>query len=204
MTSHIVYCETNWLLDLIYQQDADAQSLLEYVMAHPGMVRVPSFCIGEAITSFHARERHHNKLSDSLGAEIVQAIRCEVYNWKELAKHLTQAKLANDRLINDLAERLKTVLPEVQAIVLTIPINAGILKESFELAHRLELTRMDSLVLASILEDVRKVGDCPAGFLSRNTKDFGKELTVERLRGCGIKYFGKTRDALGWAVHGPK
>lgn len=177
-------------------------ALYQFGLAHPDSVLVPAFCVAEAVTAFHRAEAARRQFSYTLEVEMTQALRSGVRDAKDLVKHLNQAKLTNDRLINDLLTRLETVLPAVRSTFRVIPLDTDVLAEGFRLADQLGLVRMDAMVMASILSHTASAETgCPKAFLSRNTRDFGKGPALQRLKDAGLKYFGNAGDAFNWITH---
>jgi hypothetical protein len=165
-------------------------------------VALPVFCVAEAIARFRTLEREARDFRTRLEQSRHEATRMDLQAAASLATALETATREQDLLLTTLPKELSTFMDRLFASsVEQVPADGEIVRRSNDYVQRLELSRGDAIVLATIVEHASKHPDVqpPVGFLSGNTSDFGPTRPAgEVLRHAGIKFFAKPAAALGW------
>lgn len=180
-------------------QDSRADDLLSSSESDIHLV-LPAVCLSEAISAFDWKRIERNRLKDELDKQLKQVTRStDIGDARQLAAELVQAKLTNDKLLNELFKRLDNYLLSVVNRAELIPVSANIVKEMFQLAIETELDRDDAIILASILAHSSTTTAIRKAFISGNVKDFDKEPVKQLLDQAGITQFSSTENIVLWA-----
>lgn len=181
-------------------QDSDATRLLE--CTPPWRVVMPVFCVAEAIARFRTLEREARDFRTRLEQNRHEATRMDLQAAASLATALETATREQDLLLATLPKELSTFMDRLfVSAVEQVPADGEIVRRSNDYVQRLELSRGDAIVLATLVEHASRHPDVrpPVGFLSGNTSDFGPARPAgDVLRHAGIEFFAKPAAALGW------
>jgi predicted nucleic acid-binding protein len=169
----IVYVETNFLLELAFLQEEhqQCQSLLELVHRRASTeLALPVFCVGEAYEAFGRKRRERLNLADRLRSEIAQMVRSKSY--ADRSKELDEITDLFVRSTQEQKARLDRVLDEVLGICRLLPLNRETLGRAVAYQRTRSLKPQDSVVYASVMEDLEKDPESLSCFITRNPKDF--------------------------------
>jgi hypothetical protein len=163
---------------------------------------MPAFCVAETIARFRTLERDARDFRTKLEQNRHEATRMALPVAASLASALETATREQDLLLATLPKELSSFMARLFASsVEQLPADDEVVRRSNDYVQRLELSRGDAFILATIVEHTSKHPDPRpvVGFLSGNTNDFGLGRPAgEELRRTGITFFSKTAAALGW------
>ncbi len=191
-----VYVETNFILELVLQQEeCDAcEALVALAQSKQIMLVTTSFSFVEPYTTLRGRAAMRRRLSDDLTRELREIARTRGHA-QAVASTTLPALLVQSA--NDAQQGLLALTMRLVPLVDVLPLAAPTLLEGDRLRRDFGLTYPDAIVLAGVLLDPR-LGAEQSCFLNRNTKDFDDPTIVETLctRRCkllpgfaeGLKY----------------
>lgn len=195
----IVYVETNFVLELAFLQEEHQQvrDLLEVVRGGAATeLALPVFCVGEAYEAFGRKRKERLDLADNLRREIAQIVRSKPYAGR--SKELNELTELFARSGREQKERLDRVLDEVLSICRLLPLS----RETFGKAVGYQKTRslkpQDSLVYASVMEDLDAGPRRRSCFVTRNPRDFANpDIRDVDLAGRGCTLLTNFTAGLG-------
>lgn len=199
----IVYAETNFVLELAFEQEEhrSCRGLLELAGEGELELAVPAFCVGEAYGRQIRRQRDREDLQRRLAKELSELSRSPAY-----AGRLDEIREVTTLLVESGEEerrRLETVLGEIYEIATLIPLDEGVAREAQRQQANRGLGPQDALVYASILGHLHGSGASdPAAeqrgcFVTRD-RDFADEDVRADLEELGCKLLFKYDTALGY------
>ncbi|MBA4063332.1 MAG: hypothetical protein C0501_06390 [Isosphaera sp.] len=184
-----VYVETNFLLELAFEQGQSGECVNLLGLAEVGRITLffPAYCISECIDKLSRRK--------SLRLELKKNLRGVI---DELGKSTTTAPLSDQlgllttSLINVAEEderRYNTCLPRLLACATVIPLDATIIRQSLDIGTDYDLKPPDALILASILSHLAATTPATSLHINKNTKDFETPDIIAALTalGCLLK-----------------
>ncbi|WP_422927255.1 PIN domain-containing protein [Singulisphaera sp. PoT] len=102
----IIYVETNFLMSVAMGREEKGYELLDAV-SESVRVAIPSGCFMESFSAFEDEKKRRGWFRDQLDKQINQLKRdATSKNARELLANFTESRLANDRLLNDIQDRL--------------------------------------------------------------------------------------------------
>jgi hypothetical protein len=210
----ILYVETNFIVGGARGQvDAFADELVE-MPADMLRIALPASCVVEALYAIQRIGEQHREFSAKLESELVQLRRDSTDPGAGIAyARLEQGSLAFAGVFNTIQVRALDLVRELAGLphgpvrCEVLPLDRAVLVSALHSAEAVEqltgkppLKRDDWLIAAVILDHASRHVSEPKGFLSSNSRDFGKILGD--FRSAGIVYFTKAEDAVGWVRAG--
>ena len=169
----IVYVETNFVLELAFIQEEheQCQSLFSIAREREGAeLALPVFCVGEAYEAFGRKRRERLELADRLRGELAQIVRSKPY--ADRSKELNELADLFRRSGQEQKARLDRVLDEVLGVGRLLPLDRDTHRKAVNYQKTRSLAPQDSVVYASVMEDLEKSTGSPSCFITRNSKDF--------------------------------
>lgn len=184
-----VYVESNFLLELVYEQEqfAACEDLLQLAERRSLRLLVPVFALVEPLWTLvkesnkrqefsrQAREMHNQlRRNQSLGAESHRLS-------ADLDALLTLSAQQEDQLLRQTRQRLlqhATVLPN----------DAATLRDAETAATQHDLQYFDAIMFASVMQDLPQRNREPACFLNRNSRDFATVKIRDELRSWNCEF----------------
>jgi len=177
-----VYVETNFILELAFEQEQCASCEQLILLAESSRIRLilPAYCLAEPQEKLIRQKKSRNDLLSNASAVFNQLIRTT-----SLA---SKAKSIQQDLSSVLAqsieeERKRFVIYRRRFLSVTeiIPLTGQILSEAIDAETTLDLPAQDALVYASIISHIRQHGRTTSCFLNKNIKDFGAPDILSEL-----------------------
>ncbi len=193
----VLYIETNFLMSIATGRDPDASDILTDI-GSPNRLVLPQVCFMEAFSVLKEMRRSRNKFRDQLNQQINETRRDSTSaHAGELLSLLEQARIASDKLLEDIDTRLFNTVGRLSRGAELIGLTGEILEEQRNTILVEDPT--DNLILHCILAHAREHPSEVKAFLSGNHKDFGAQVVQKALKAAGIeKYFAEARNFLGW------
>lgn len=196
-----LYVETNFVLELaLLQEQVDScMQLVELAQEGRLNLHLPAVCLFEADQTLTWRLKSRKKLQSALTQELGQLNRNADYatrleSLRSVAAFLAESEDEDKKRRDDVRTRLLTAAR-------LLPLESRTLELAFSLEQQHELSPPDSLVLASILLDLRQRAPGSSCFLTRDRKDFGDPALVEELGQLGCKVFHRFDLGLRYVLH---
>ncbi|HYI11045.1 MAG TPA: hypothetical protein VEK57_18450 [Thermoanaerobaculia bacterium] len=195
----IVVVETNFLLELVLQQEqSNACVELRTLCAasEDTHLFVPAFAIAEAGTVLERRQGERRKFLDESVPKQVNEIRRS----KVLGRYraiLTELRV--ELLLAEEQETARWVDLQLSLRDQIIPMTADMLIDAISTRIGLNLALPDALVLTSVrhhLAQIRATSDVPALFVSTDLAGFGTPSVTAYLREVGCRYINSFANAV--------
>jgi predicted nucleic acid-binding protein len=176
-----VYVETNFVLELAFQQEQfeSCEQILQLCEAGRVQIVIPAYSFCEPHEKLNRQAKIRKDLQQTLNTELRQLSRTASYmnrisSIQEIADLLVQSNEEEQQRFVHYRERL---LQSAEIIALT----ADILTEAAVSEAPYDLKPQDALVYASVITHLRQHQPQIACFLNRNTKDFDNPDIVDEL-----------------------
>jgi predicted nucleic acid-binding protein len=169
----IVYVESNFVLELVLQQEQEAYALRLFDLAATGSILLvlPAMALVEPHAEIESRARRRRELAPALVRESAVLNRSAA---RQEMVHLINA-LADQlaEIQRDETRRLDEVLNQLLSLGHCIPVDRETLRAARQFEVRLDLSAPDALMLASVLADAaQRPRSLPKVFASRDRKAF--------------------------------
>ena len=185
----IVYVESNFVLELALGR-ADAHSVRQLIEFSEGgtiELAIPTFSVVEPFLTLRKIDRDREQLLSRLSETLRESSRSELHR---------EGVQAVSGLVSQLGgmekrerEALGATIRQVLAASRQLPISQGTISLSQQLQQDLGLDPPDSMVFASVLEDLgSSSGERRSVYVSQNFKDFGDPEVSRRLEELGCSY----------------
>lgn len=176
-----VYIETNFVLELVFQQEqfVSCEQILQ--LCETGRIKlvVPAYSLAEPHEKLSRQAKSRRDLQQVLDTELRQLARTASYTTRinsiqDIASLLVQSnKDERQRFVQYRVRLLKSM----EVIALT----ADILTEAATYEDPFDLKPQDALVYASVISHLRQNQPTVACFLNRNSRDFDSPDIVNEL-----------------------
>jgi hypothetical protein len=193
-----VYVESNFCLELAFQQEQAAEAEQLLALAEAGKIDLvfPAFCVCEPYSTLTYYQRQRTILVDEFNRHFRQLDRSPPHQpVVASAKPVIASVLDVGRVQADL---LGDVVERMLKCGRSIPLNLALHQRARGYETTLALGPQDAIVASCVLNDLKSLG-APADshvFVSTNSDDFGPIKGEFETRGC--KYLPKFRAAVQW------
>jgi predicted nucleic acid-binding protein len=175
-----IYVETNFVLELVFEQEqcASCEKILELCEAQKANLIIPAYSLAE-----------RRRLQESLDKELREISRTKFYqNRLDSIEDIRSLIVQSSQEIGENFAKYREHLLKIAEI---IPLNADILFESASAEENYNLSPQDALVYVSVLKHLQENKPQEACFLNRNWKDFKTPDIVDELQSLNCKMFGE-------------
>ena len=193
-----IYVDTNFLLELVYEQEQHGSVGELLTLAERGAVtlHVPAFSVAEAVSSVFGQIGRRRSVYAAVVTEARELRRST--SRRSIASNLIA--LADDlSTANDADEAsLIATISRVLALGPALPLDAAVDSIASRYRSTLSLSLPDAMVLASTVTDLERQPVATAGhlFLSRDAKAFDAPAIRTELRRVGCVYVGNFDHAV--------
>lgn len=177
-----VYVETNFVLELVFQQEqfTSCEQILQLAEAGHTKLIMPAYSLAEPHEKLNRQAKSRRDLQQILDTELRQLARTASYitrinSIQDIASLLVQSNKDETQRFVHYRERL---LKNTEVISLT----ADTLTEAARYEDPYDLKPQDSLIYASIISHLRWDQPKVACFLNRNSRDFDSPDIVNELK----------------------
>jgi predicted nucleic acid-binding protein len=176
-----VYVETNFVLELVFQQEQgnSCEQILDLCEAGSARLIIPAYCLAEPYEKLIRQARSRRELQQNLEAELRQLARSSSYQTR-----VTSIQDIASLLIQSNEEEVQRFLQfrdRFIGIAEIVPLDANILKvaSSYEVPYGLR--PQDAIVYTSVISHLQRNTPSVGCFLNRNSKDFDNPDIVDEL-----------------------
>jgi predicted nucleic acid-binding protein len=176
-----VYVETNFVLELVFQQEQgnSCEQILDLCEAGSARLIIPAYCLAEPYEKLIRQARSRRELQQNLEAELRQLARSSSYRTR-----VTSIQDIASLLIQSNEEEVQRFLQfrdRFIGIAEIVPLDADILKvaSSYEVPYGLR--PQDAIVYTSVISHLQRNTPSAGCFLNRNSKDFDNPDIVDEL-----------------------
>ncbi len=192
----IVYVESNFCLELVFQQEEEvhARDILELAEAGRLELVFPQLAICEPFSTLSRYDNQRRKFLDELNLQLSELDRSAPQQPVVASTQPLVTTLA--RIGQDQANRLEKVVERMLRCGRSIPLTVPLFSKAQQLESRFGLSAQDAIVASSVLGDLdpRKSAKDSHAFLSRNSKDFSSMKEEFSVLGC--RYIPKFEHGL--------
>lgn len=194
----IVYVETNFLLEVAYQQDGCESCRQILMLARQGKLTliVPAFSLIEARQTWKRRNSERNALQTQLQPVIRQLARSEPFRTvTESSRELLAALLASGE---DSRLRLEEAISALIADASVLPFSTEIAARARQEELTFGLSPSDAVVYATVISHLEKTLPGPKCFLNRDSKGFANPSMDQQLALHDCKLIGSFEQGLAF------
>ncbi len=182
----IVYVESNFCLELAFQQEEEvhAQEMLKLAEAGKLELVFPQFAVCEPFSTLNRYENERREFLNDLNKQLSELNRSipqqsVVAGTQPLVATLT-------RIGQDQTNRLEAVVGRMLHCGRSIALTRALFTSAQQLESRFDLSPQDAIVAASVFGDLSPQNAQPDShvFLSRNSRDFNPMKTDFAALGC--------------------
>lgn len=178
----IVYVESNFVLEIALGQEQaeSAEELLRQCESGPNDLRFSTFALAEPFATITQRGRARRQLTNSLEEQVRQLARSQPHQAEvqKLQPAPDLLKSIEAREIN----RLQDTVVKLLQTGTSLPLDLQTVRRAFSYQERFDLSPQDSLIYASVIEDLESHGGSDRKlFANRNWRDFGNPRIVDEL-----------------------
>ena len=183
-----VYVETNFVLELVFQQEqsASCEQILQLCETQQAQLIIPAYSLAEPHEKLIRQGRSRRDLQQALQEELKQLVRSVSYTTRinsiqDIARLLIQSN-------EEEQQRFLHYRDRILAVAEVVPLTANILALAASIEKPYNLAPQDALVYTSVLNHLRQHAPPVACFLNRNSKDFDNPDIVDELgeRNCRL------------------
>ena len=184
-----VYVETNFLLELVLEQEecAACETLIALAEEQKMELVAPAFCFVEPYGTLQRRAASREHLSQQLVRELRELGRTVTFS-QEAATSVLPALLIQSA--QHAEGRLEAATKRLLGAVAVLPLDHETITAATALRGTYALSRPDAIALASVLRDPQ-LGAVPSCFLNRNTRDFDDPAIVAEFTRRQCRMIGR-------------
>jgi hypothetical protein len=199
----IVIVETNFLLELVLQQEqfGACQELLSICAAEDDLqLVVPAFAVAEAGMKLERRQGERLRfVKEGVSPQITESERSEILSrYRAILDELRNALILADQDENNRWIELQLLLHDH-----VVPLTSDILGHAISTQIGLNLKLPDAIVITSVRRylDTRATSAVPAIFVSTDERGFRKPEALAYLRELNCKYISSFENAVQYLRH---
>ena len=185
-----VYVETNFVFELVYEQEQHESCKYILDLAETGQIQLflPAYCLAEPNEKMVRQTKSRKALQEKLNLELQQLARTATYKPKMKDIHIL-----GDFLI-DRGEweyqQFQKVRERLLNFAIIIPLDRKLLElaAQHEADEDYEFSPQDAIVFASVLSHIQQNSCGNKLFLNKNIKDFDSPAVKKVLSGLGCKF----------------
>ncbi len=194
----IVYVESNFVLELAYQQEEheSCSEVLDLASQSRITLAVPAFCMVEPLVAWNQRSARRREIVDRLSGELRELGRSKPYS--EL---VLESSAITSRLVQSTEEektQLDNTIENIASIAHVIPMDFNIIDSANDYREQLSLSPQDSIVYSSVLSHLRENTEEYNCFLNRDSKDFMIQEIQEELESYSCTLIPSFINGLGF------
>jgi len=191
-----VYAESNFVLELALLQEERESCEQILALADEGGIRLilPAYCLVEPFETLSRRRIHRDRLGTELDQELRQLSRSRTYaaraeELRELVALLTDS---TEEEVGRLERWSRRLLEAADFVALSAPV----LSAARDYRSRYDLPPQDSVVYASVVQDLATSKPERACFITRNPRDFEAPELLTELHNHRCKLISRFGDAV--------
>lgn len=191
-----VYVETNFVLELVFQQEqhTSCEEILNLSETGKARLIIPAYCLAEPHEKLRRQSSNRKELQQVLDAELRQLARTTSYTARinsiqDISSLLIQSNEEERQRFNLYRERLLRAAD-------IVPLNPEILTAALGYELTYGLPPQDALVYTSVIHHLQQNPSVESCFLNRNSRDFDNPDIVDELDKNNCKMIPRFDDGL--------
>lgn len=193
-----IYVETNFVLELVFEQEqrTSCEQILALCESGRSRLIIPAYCLAEPHEKLTRQAGSRRELQQNLETELRQLARTASYTARinsiqEIASLLVRSNEEEKQCFIRYRDRLL-------GIAEIIPLTIDILREAATHESPYDLTPQDALVYTSVIAHLRQNQPSVSCFLNRNSKDFDNPDIVDELERHNCKMIPRFDHGYGF------
>lgn len=182
----IAYVESNFCLELAFQQEEEAHAREVLRLAEAGQLELvfPQIAVCEPFSTLNRYENERRRFLDELNRQLSDLNRSMPQQGLVAGSQPLVATLS--RIGQEQTNRLEDVIERILKCGRSIALTGPLFAASRQLEGRFDLSPQDAIVAASVLDDLLRQSAQPDShvFLSRNSNDFNPMKGEFAALGC--------------------
>jgi predicted nucleic acid-binding protein len=176
-----VYVETNFFLELVFEQEQHqwCEYLLAFAEAKKIRLLLPAYCLIEPLDKLARQKQIRRDLQRTLDAEARQLSRTASYTVR-ISQIQDLANLLLHSIVTE-EQRFYQYITRINQAVEIIPLIPEVILEGKRNETLYALGVQDAIVCASIMAHLRQQNRMPSCFLNRNARDFDVPTILQEL-----------------------
>lgn len=189
-----VYVETNFVLELVFQQEqsASCEAILDLCRNDNVDLFIPAYCLAEPHEKLRRQNANRQELQNVLNAELRQLARTSTY--AERIRSIQEITSLLVQSTDDERERLDRYRTQIIQTATVIPLIASILSAAATYEGDYNFAPQDALVYASVTHHLSQSNATQNCFLNRNSRDFDNSDIAEALTTFNCKMIPRFDD----------
>ncbi|MGH2496946.1 MAG: PIN domain-containing protein [Ktedonobacteraceae bacterium] len=195
----IVYVETNFILELAFEQEQHqaANEILKLAEHNKVEFALPGFSISESLSKVTRQIRKREELHKSLIPTLQDIGRSAPY--QQFAASLEPVLQLLQNTIRDEPDRLLSVLERILKVGRLLELDISNFNLALAYKDQLSTSIEDSIVYGTIIADLRRRPyEGTKLFLSRDAEAFSYQRIKTELASYSCKYIKEFKDGLGY------
>lgn len=192
----IVYVESNFCLELAFQQEEEAHAQDILKLAEAGKVELvfPQFAICEPFSTLNRYDNERRKFLNQLNVQLSELNRSAPQHGVVAGTQPLVATLT--RIGQDQTNQLESIVARMLACGRSISLTGTLFTAAQQLEVQFDLSPQDAIIAASVIADlqVQKAAPDSHAFFSRNFNDFNSMKAQFSALGC--RYISKFEHGL--------
>lgn len=177
-----VYVETNFVLELVFQQEQSDSCEEILVLCEEGKAQLilPAYCLAEPHEKITRQNSKRKELQRLLEDELRQLARTTSY--RERIDGISNLSTLLIQSNQEETQRLEAYRLRLLHAANIIPLSANTLMTAAQHETAYDLTPQDAIVYASVIQHLSENPATQSCFLNKNTRDFDNPDIVDSLR----------------------
>ena len=197
-----VYVETNFVLELAFEQEQSESCEQLILLAESGRIRLvlPAYCLAEPHEKLIRQKRIRIDLLKSTSVVFNQLVRTTSLTsgvrsiQQDLSSIIAQSN-------EEESKRFAVYRRRFLAISEIIPLTTQVLSDAIDAETALDLSPQDAIIYASVVSNLSQHGKLSSCFLNKNTKDFDTPDIAPELARYGCRLIPQFNDGLRYIVN---
>lgn len=189
-----VYVETNFVLELVFQQEqyASCEEILTLCTTPSSHLIIPAYCFAEPHEKLKRQRIRRKELQRVLEAELGELARTASYTAR--IHHIQDIANLLIRSTEEEKQRFDLLRGRLLQLAEVIPLTRDILEMASRYESAYDLTPQDGLVYSSVKSHLEQHKPEQSCFLNRNTRDFDTPDIVDDLESHNCKMIPRFDD----------
>ncbi len=189
-----VYVETNFVLELVFQQEQSrsCENILRLCGMQEVHLFVPAYSLAEPHEKLRRQSTHRQELQKALSKELRELSRNASYT--ERVRSIRDIANLLVRSNEEERSRFTHIRKQILQVGTVLPLTADVLSSAAETEAEYDLSPQDALVFASIVNHLRRNKSRGGCFLNKNSRDFDSPNITHILEVLNCKMIPKFDD----------
>lgn len=193
-----IYVETNFVLELVFEQEQAASCEAILALCEQKRVRlvIPAYSLVEPHEKMRRQARNREELQRALNIELDQLARSK--NYSPRIENISKVKSLLADSSDEEANRFLLCRNRLLKTADIVDLTPEILENAVRYEDEFDLDAQDAIVYASVIHDLNLHPGELSCFLNRNSKDFGIPDIKTELGALNCRMIWQFAQGLNW------